>query len=312
MPFDKTGLVARNFHVAGFSLSPCYLFNGKRAVLFESGFSCAASLYEEDIKRALGSREPDILFLTHVHYDHCGATSYLKRVFPSLRIAASERAAAVMKRSSAQRVMVELSRTATDSIRRHSLISPTKLIDEDFEPFEVDMVLSDGQTVNLDGFEVQVIATPGHTNDMLSYYITEEKILVGTEAVGCDNRSGRVIIDPLTDYDKFLLSLERLASLDVEILGQGHSVVWVGVGEVRDFFARSLAEAIALPDKVERLLLEENGAIERVLVRIKADEYDRKTDAKPPEAAYIMNLRLRIALLAARMKNRIGRTVGTE
>jgi glyoxylase-like metal-dependent hydrolase (beta-lactamase superfamily II) len=288
--------------VAGFPLSPCYLLNGKKAVLFESGFSCVASLYEEDIRKVLEKREPDILFLTHVHYDHCGATSYLKRLFPSLRVAASEKAAAIIKRPNAQRVMVELSRSAASFIREHSTISTARLIDEDFQPFEVDMVLRDGQTIDLDGVTVRVMATPGHTNDMLSYYIPEEKILIGTEAVGCDDRSGQLIIEPLTDYDVFLSSLKRLATLDVEILCQGHHVVWVGAGEVRDFFSRSLAKAIALPEKVEQLLLEEDGAIERVVAKIKAEEYDKNTESKPPEEAYIMNVRVRVGLFAARMK----------
>ncbi len=116
MPFAGTGLVAKDLYVAGFPWSACYLLDGKRPVLFESGYTCAGRLYAEAIREVLGEREPEMLFLTHVHYDHCGATGYLKRAFPSLRVAASERSAGIMRRPNAQGLMTELSRQATDLI----------------------------------------------------------------------------------------------------------------------------------------------------------------------------------------------------
>ena len=272
MPFAGTGLVAKDLYVAGFPWSACYLLDGKRPVLFESGYTCAGRLYAEAIREVLGEREPEMLFLTHVHYDHCGATGYLKRAFPSLRVAASERSAGIMRRPNAQGLMTELSRQATDLISESYNGDRSKLIDEPFEPFDVDIVVGEGQTVDLDGITVQVMATPGHTRDMLSYYIPERKILFATETAGCQDITGHILITAPADYDAFLSSFARVAALPIEILCQGHRFVWVGVDEVRDFLARSLSAAKHFREKIERLLYEEQGSIERVVAQIKSEE----------------------------------------
>ena len=67
-----------------------------------------------------------------------------------------------------------------------------KLIKGPFEPFEIDIILEEGQVFDIDdGLQCQVFATPGHTRDMLSYYIPEKKILIATESAGC---LGRMVI----------------------------------------------------------------------------------------------------------------------
>ena len=302
MRFKKTGLVERDFYVTGLPYSACYLLDGRKPVLFESGYTCAGRLYEEGIRKVLKEREPEILFLTHVHYDHCGATSYLKRAFPGLRVAASARAAAIMERPNAQKLMKELSRETLSFVSNAFDVDRSKLIDEPFQPFAVGLVLDEGHTVELDGITVQVMATPGHTRDLLSYYIPERRILVGTEAAGNQDRMGHIITASLTDYDSYISNLKRLAALPAEILCTGHDVVWVGAEEVQDFFARSIATAEGFRETVEELLREEQGSIERVVARVKADEYDTNTEAKQPETPYLINLRAKVGLLAKRMK----------
>lgn len=95
--------------MTGLPWSPSYLFAGERPVLFEAGFHCMGKFYERDIKGVLGSRQPEMLFLSHVHWDHCGASAHLKRIFPGMKIAASRKAAAIMKRPNAVKLMERLS-----------------------------------------------------------------------------------------------------------------------------------------------------------------------------------------------------------
>jgi glyoxylase-like metal-dependent hydrolase (beta-lactamase superfamily II) len=300
--FSEAGLVVKDLYVAGFPWSACYLLDGKRPVLFESGYTAAGRLYAEAIREALGEREPEILFLTHVHYDHCGATGYLKRAFPSLRVAASERSAGIMRRPNALALITELSRQATSYVSGSFNGDRSKLIDEPFEPFDVDIIVGEGETVDLDGITVQVMATPGHTRDMLSYYVPERKILFTTETAGCQDAAGHILISAPADYDAFLSSFARVAALPIEILCQGHRFVWVGGDEVRDFLARSLFSAKHFREKVERQLREEQGSIERVVARIKSEEYDTNMGPKQPEGAYLVNLRATVSRLAEGLK----------
>ncbi len=302
MPFRQTGHAGNGLYVAGLAWSPCYVLDGAGPALFESGYSPIARLYEEDIRAFLAGREPEILFLTHVHYDHCGATSYLKRAFPRLKVAVSERSARILERPNAQKLMTELSRSIGPLASETFGIDPSRLVDEPFEPFGVDVELTDGQEIDVGGTTVRVIATPGHTRDMLSFYVPERKILIATEAVGVEDMMGHILVAPLADYDDFVRSLERLAALDVEMLCQGHHKVWLGREEVRDYFRRAMAEAKLFLEDAERMLGEEEGSIERVVARIKAAEYDTNTRPKQPEEAYVINLRARVKTVAARMK----------
>jgi len=299
--FDKTGRVKDNFYVLGHTWMPVYLLDGEQPVLFEAGLACLGKIYEEAIRSVLGDRQPAFLFLTHVHYEHCGATSYLKKAFPALQVAASSQAAQIIKRTNAQKLMRTLNENAVSLI---SGVDSKKLLKEPFKPFDIDLLLTDGQVIELEGGgSVQVLATPGHTRDLLSYYIPEKRILIATEAVGCADITGHITTEFLVDYESYFAGLKRLAALDVEVLCQGHHFVYVGA-TVKDFLARSIESAELFKSRVEELLRVEGGSVERVVARIKAEEHDGKPLPKQPEKAYLLNLTARVKHLAEKLQDR--------
>jgi glyoxylase-like metal-dependent hydrolase (beta-lactamase superfamily II) len=301
MVFSKTGKVQDDFYVLGHTWMPVYLLDGEQPVLFEAGLTCLGRIYEEAIRAVLGDRQPEILFLTHVHYEHCGATSYLKEVFPALQVAASPQAAQIIKRPNAQQLMRTLNQNAIALVTE---VDKNKLLKEEFTPFNIDMILRDGQVIQLaEGLSVQVFATPGHTRDLLSYYIPEKRILVATEAVGCADNTGRIVTEFIVDYESYVSGLKRLAALDVEVLCQGHHFVFIGEA-VKDFFTRSIASAERFKTRVEELLQAEGGSVERVVALIKAEEHDGKPLPKQPDKAYLLNLTARVAHLAEKLQNR--------
>jgi glyoxylase-like metal-dependent hydrolase (beta-lactamase superfamily II) len=296
--FNKTGKVRDDFYFLGHTWMPSYLLDGPRPVILEAEPACWGKIYEQDIRSVLGKRQPEFLFLSHVHYDHCGAISYLKNAFSSLQVAASSKAAQIIKRPTAQQLMKTLSQKAVSLI---SGVPRNNLLPEPLKPFTIDMILSDGQVIDIgEERSVQVLATPGHTRDLLSYYIPEKRILIATEAAGCTDRTGYIVTEFLVDYESYLTGLKRLADLDVEILCQRHHFVYVGAA-VKDFFARSLNSAETLRTRVEELLRAEGGSVERAVARIKAEEHGEKPLPKQPEKVYLLNLRARVSHLAERM-----------
>lgn len=301
MIINKTGLAGNDLYVNGFTWSPTYLVAAKTAVLFEAGFSCMGKLYEKDIKKVLGNQSPEFLFLTHVHYDHCGSASYFKRIFPNLKICASQRAHEIIQRENAISLMSSLSQYVIPLIAELPEIQKKELLMGPFKPFAVDIVFNEECVINIDnGLSVRVFTTPGHTRDMLSYYIPEKKILIATESVGCLGRNGHIVSEFLVDYDAYINTLKRFFSLDVEIFCQGHHFVFTGK-DVQAFFVDSLRSAESFKKHVDELLSREGGAIEAVVNIIKTEEYDTNQGIKQPERAYLLNLKTQVAHLATKL-----------
>ena len=301
MIFNAAGKVVDDFYVLGHAWMPTYLLDGTQPVLFEAGLACLGRIYAESIRTVLGGRAPERLFLTHVHYDHCGATAYLTRAFPKLRVAASARAAHTITRPNAQKLMQELSATAAALITG---VDRGKLLTDAFAPFTVDITVSDGDIIDLgEGLSIVVLATPGHTRDMVSYYIPERKILIATEAAGCADITGYAVPQFLVDYESYMMGLRRLAALEVEVLCQGHHFVYVGAA-AKDFLARSIESAVQFRQHAETLLAMEGGSVEQVVSLIKAEEYDDKPLPKQPEHAYLLGLNARVKHLAEKLAGR--------
>lgn len=298
MIFTGTGQASDGFFVLGNAMIPSYLLDGPRPVLFESGFSCLGPAYERDARRFLGQGRPELLFLTHAHFDHCGSAAYLQRAFPGLRIAASARAGQILTRPNALKLITELN---ADAARTAGRWNPDLARGEAFQPFDLDLVLKDGDRVALGGgLSVQVLATPGHTWDLLSYYIPERKILIATEAAGCPDAVGGIVTEFLVDYQVYLDSLRRLAGLEVEVFCPGHRSVYLGQ-EAGRYLRASLEAAQEYKAWVDGLLLANDGDVERVMALIRAQEYDPRPEPKQTEAAYLLNLEVRVRHLARRL-----------
>ncbi len=89
--------------------------------------------------------------------------------------------------------------------------------------------LRDGNVVSVDGLEVRVVATPGHTADSLSFVVpAEQAVLTGDTVLG---RGTTVVAHPDGALGAYLGSLRRLRDLAE---ANELSVVWPGHGPVLD------------------------------------------------------------------------------
>jgi glyoxylase-like metal-dependent hydrolase (beta-lactamase superfamily II)/predicted DCC family thiol-disulfide oxidoreductase YuxK len=89
-----------------------------------------------------------------------------------------------------------------------------------------------GETIDTDSGYLQVIETPGHCDDHIALYDPEEKVLLAGDAF-----MGSYFATPNPDVDsrKWLLSLERLMELDIEILVEGHGHIHTLRADIPDF-----------------------------------------------------------------------------
>jgi glyoxylase-like metal-dependent hydrolase (beta-lactamase superfamily II) len=299
MILDHAGKIIDDFYVMGDPAMPVYLLDGPAPVLFDAGLTSLCRLYEEDIIKVLGNRSPAYLFLTHSHFDHIGAAAYLKTVYPKMQIAGSARTQEILGRPKAIHLIRSLNQEAAqlmESLNRASIYKGP------FEPFDLDLIIKSDRTIELDpDCRVEVIKSPGHTWDFISYWVPEKKILVASEAVGCNDGSGYIYTEFLVDYDIYLASLKRLARLDAQVLCQGHRLVFTGK-DAEEHVSHSIEQAANYLVTVEEFLQKEQCDIDRTVARVKAAEWDSKPWPKQIESAYVLNTRARVSKIRDRVQ----------
>jgi glyoxylase-like metal-dependent hydrolase (beta-lactamase superfamily II) len=295
MIIDCVGQIEGPLHMLGNAAVPVYLWDGERPIVFDAGFAFLGRVYAAAIEATLGGRQPSVCALTHSHFDHCGAAGYFKRRFPGLRTAAAEHAQAILARPNAISLMQALTKAAVQTAAINGFAADP---DIEFEPFGIDRVLKEGDVLHpSDDTAVQVLATPGHTRDCLSFYIPSRKVLIASEAAGIMDTTGYIVSDCLVDYDMYLDSLKRLSRLDVDILCLGHRYALSGE-DARRYLSRSIAHCLEFRDIVAESLDRERNDLARTVQAIKAWEYDGKPEPKQPEPAYRINLEARVNAVA--------------
>jgi len=278
---SKPGRVVGNFYCLGPQPVPSFLLDGEHPVMFDAGIYVFGEHYRREIIKLMGEKRPEHLFLSHVHFDHCGAAGLLKTAMPDLVIAASREAGEIIKKPSAVKLIERLNTIAPDG----------KVY---FEPFSVERVLEDGEIVEVAGnLHVKIVKTPGHTRDMLSFYIPEYKALIPSESVGVPGLGEHIFSEFLTDYHVYLESLEKLAAYDVEILVLAHG--WYYTGEdAQAFIPRAIEYTLSFRQKIEDLLRRHGSDYKKIASIIKGEEYDPIKGDKQPEEAYLINLDAKI------------------
>ena len=294
MKYSQTGKAIDDFYVVGNAAFPVYLVDGPVPVLFDAGLTALRMQYEDDLRKVLGNRAPGYLFLTHSHFDHIGAASHLKAVYPTMKVAGSERTQHILQSDRAIQLIRDFNQEARESLEGVSGVSTCK---DSFEPFDLDLKLKGGERIDLEAdCHIEVMNTPGHTWDFMSYWVPEKKILIASEAVGCDDGAGYIFSEFLVDYDAYVESLKALSQLDANALCLGHRLVLTGA-DAPAHMHRSFEQAPRFLAMVEEFLEEEEGDIERTVARVKAVEWDPKPWPKQTESVYIINTRIRIRVI---------------
>jgi glyoxylase-like metal-dependent hydrolase (beta-lactamase superfamily II) len=294
----STGKITEDFYLLLNAEIPLFLADGDNPVAFDAGFACLGPFYAEAIGKVLGRRPLKELWLTHSHYDHCGAAGYLQKHLEGLAVGAAPGAARVMERPGAVAVISQLSKVAHAMMKdEFGLEAP----DIDFVPYRVDRVLREGFEFEISRrLSIKVIETPGHTRDCLSFYLPQIKALISSEAAGIPDVTGYIYADFLVDYDLYRASLEKLAGLDLAFVCVGHGGVIAGP-DAAGYIQKAASQCADFKNQVERLLDEEHGDMDKVMAKVRACEYDPKPNPKQPEPAYLLNLKARVAAIHKRL-----------
>lgn len=207
-----------------------------------------------------------------------------------MQVVASKKAADILSRPNAIHLIAQLNQSAL-------ALSPLLGIDDTgvrFEPFGVDRIAEEGDCFELSSnLSLQVLETPGHTWDFLSYYVPERRLLIASEAVGTREQRGHIMIDCLVDFDHYYQSIQRLKNLAVDILFQGHIYAFTG-SDAQVHLDTSLDRSLRFKAMVKQFMRETGNDIQAVMQRFKAIEWESNPGLRQPEPAYLLNLEARI------------------
>jgi 2-aminobenzoylacetyl-CoA thioesterase len=269
---------------------PAFLIDTPKPVMFDAGMSVMGPSYAEDIEKALGIRQLDLLCVTHSHYDHLGASSYLKHRFPKLKLAGHPLVGDVMKNTRAVATMKGLS----DVIRQF-----IGAVDQstEFEPPVIDIVLKEGDMLDPgEGLTVRVLETPGHTRDSLSYFIEPIGAIVPGEALGVVQIDGGICPEFLTDFNSYVASAQKIIAKDPLIILMPHGPS-LTEDDAKEFLEGVIPAAYTWRDMILECLHESgmdiNTASERLFVRL----YDPSIISQEKNA-FRVNLKAKVSCIA--------------
>lgn len=294
MIIEKTGEICDGLYSIGHHDLPAFLLMSETPTLFDAGMTFIGPLYFEELKKYLGdANRLGYNFLTHSHFDHCGASPFLKRNIKGLKVGTSKLATDILKKPNAIKLIQSLNRDYEEKFKH---LSGNE--DISFDSMEIDITLEDGDEIDLGGgWKVEVIATPGHTRDSISYYIPRLKGLITGEAVGVYDSNFNIHPEFLSSYNDYLTSLEKLAALDVNVLMMAHHYI-LTEEDAGGYIAKSIEKTKKFRKRIEDYLDMFNGEQEAVVKKIFKEDYEDTQAIKQDERPYLLNLNAKVKAVA--------------
>lgn len=257
---------------------PLYLIRGEQNVLVDCGVLGNAETIEKSVGQILGEDKIHVALITHSHYDHVGACSYLQRKH-RFKVVSSLRTKEVLENRQAVSFINRMNREFKPANKRETGLNFTR-------PHDIQTV-KEGDRLSISQRQfIQVYETPGHTRCSISYYLLPEKVLFAGDAVGILEKSGGIRPLFLSSYRQYEASLKKLQGMNAEFLALPHNRFLRGSKKVSDFLARSLEATIHFKDKLLSYL-KESDDFEKIAGRILSTESRALTAIGPPEAIKI-------------------------
>jgi len=264
------------------------LDDGETAVLYDTGFAFTGYAVADNIRRVLGERELNYIFLTHSHYDHALGTPYVCVRYPKARVVAGEYAVKIFEKPTARARMREMDRKFAD---RCGIGEYEDRIDE----LRVDISVRDGDIVRAGKMEFQVVALPGHTKCSVGFYLAAEHLLLSSETLGVYDGDGIVCPSYLVGYEMTIASIERVEQLVIDrILLPHHGLL----NREKTAFYLSACHKNAEETAVRILqILKNGGTHEDALRYFKETFYRGGIPRIYPEDAMLLNTGIMIELI---------------
>lgn len=265
------------------------LDDGVTSVLYDTGFAFTGYAVADNIRKVLGKRQLDYIFLTHSHYDHALGAAYVCARYPAVQVIAGEYAVKIFAKPTARAVMRDLD-------RKFAVQCGVTSYEDRIDELRVDLPVRDGDVIHAGTLDFTVVELPGHTKCSVGYYLADQRLLLSSETLGVYDGDVTVVPSYLVGYRMTLDSISKAEAMEIENLLLPHYGLLDS--SKTDFYlsnCRSSAEKTAK----QLIAILQNGGSHEDAVQYFTDTYYRGgIPAIYPEDAMLLNTNIMVNLIA--------------
>lgn len=151
---------------------------------------------------------PDILILTHSHWDHAAGTPVFREKYPNLDVMVGKTGIEALR----------------DPLKFNEPFNEFPFL-PDLEKIEGLKPLKDGDKIDLGGLELEILETPGHTNCGISIFEPKHKMLfIGDSlcVIWTFKHIMPSVMPPEFSEEKYFTTIDKIKSIDYNSLALAH------------------------------------------------------------------------------------------
>jgi len=237
---------------------------GDKGVLLDSGTASTSKRVVSTLAE-LGIAPSRIHYVmpSHRHFDHAGGAVPLLRLFPKASIAGHEYLV---------KYLVDPSKINAGAIEAFESYADPMLPLEDDRKYSV---VKNGDVIDLGrGLELEIISSPGHTSDHLSFYERNSRLMFCGDSAGSFEYPSKIVtpasFPPSFRYHEYVSSIEKMLTYDIRILCFTHFGAILGE-EAKETLRRALEVSVKWRDFVQELQRE--NRTEESIVKVLREQH---------------------------------------
>ncbi len=226
MIITQPGRVTDRITLLGRTESCLYLVQGQGEAIVAGG---GMAHTVPDLIRQLDNLDMDEhrisrICILHAHFDHCGAVPYLKQRWPWAKVTASARAEALFSKPQVMQGIIEMNQRAIRDAGCEAAFQQSGAFLKDIR---IDETLGEGDVIPCGDIHFKVLEVPGHSSCSIALYMSEEKALFASDALGL-KIDGQYQPTPNSNYDQYQHSLDKMAQYRPDVILMEHFGAYLG------------------------------------------------------------------------------------